>query len=894
MSITSRGITRICAAAGGTALVLAGGAFPAVAAEDDSTGDVQVINTETVQAYTDATGKVQSKRLYEQLALTGEGDVELANPVETSGLRNLNGFSGFDVVEGDQIVERTVDGEENIRSVSDYDEDLPLQIDVEYVLDGEPISPKSLVGESGELQVTYTVRNITNRMETISYTDGKGGMIQEETEIMMPMVGSLSTELPSNFRDVEAEGANAAGDGKGGTRLSYTMTLLAPLGSDTVQLGYTATVVDAVAPDATVSALPVNPLDNPTLSNAAKSYKGGADTGEDLAAGATQIDENLLKLRDGASDLLAGLIKLRNGADQLSDGLQNEAAPGAQRLADGAGELNDGLDLLDDGAGRLADGTQDLREGTGVLLDGAGRLDDGAGRLADGTGRLSAGADRLDDGAGELAGGAQRARAGSIDLAEGLSGLVDALKQLRRGVATLDSTVGPQVKASDEYKTLIGALTQVIEGIGQPADMGPGSLLGALNAMKAGINTRIAPGVNQVKQGLDAATSPGGSLDQLIGGLTLLNNFSCTTAAPIPDAQLQGPLEPLQGLPGPVQCAQLTDQLRTGANASKVNLQEASDGLGQVYAGLVDASAHPAVNPPTIIDGLNGVSQALYNTAGCNQQTGANCGIAQVLQLVQGGIPLLVDGVLAAVSDGLLQSIGSQTANCDPTKTLLCAAGALAAGSGELSTGLGDLADGAGRLADGTGELKAGAGELDDGAGQLAAGTGELSDGVGRLDAGANRLADGAGQLKGGTAKAEAGSLLIANGAAELAEGLFAAAGGSGLLAEGLATAAQGAPKLVDGAQRLSDEGTKKLVEAGEDTAQEYGKQYAQIMAGAERAQDGKMIVGAPEDSVGLAAYSFEIQGEDGEGGRNIARTLGGLALLGAGAGLFALRRRLV
>ncbi len=162
------------------------------------------------------------------------------------------------------------------------------------------------------------------------------------------------------------------------------------------------------------------------------------------------------------------------------------------------------------------------------------------------------------------------------------------------------------------------------------------------------------------------------------------------------------------------------------------------------------------------------------------------------------------------------------------------------------------------------------------------------------LDAGANKLADGAGQLKGGTAKAEAGSLLIANGAEELATGLLDAADGSGLLADGLATAADGAPKLVDGAQRLSDEGTKKLVEAGEETAQEYGKQYALIMAGAELAQDGKMIVGAPEDSIGLAAYTYEVQGEDGEGSRNLAKAVGGFALLAAGGVLYFLRRRFV
>ena len=113
-------------------------------------------------------------------------------------------------------------------------------------------------------------------------------------------------------------------------------------------------------------------------------------------------------------------------------------------------------------------------------------------------------------------------------------------------------------------------------------------------------------------------------------------------------------------------------------------------------------------------------------------------------------------------------------------------------------------------------------------------------------------------------------------------------------ITDGLSQAADGAPKLVDGAQRLSDEGTSKLVEAGEDTAQNYGELYATIVAGAERADASKMAYGAPEGAQALMAYSFVIEGENGEGGRNVARGLAGLALLGMGAGAFAFRRGMV
>ncbi len=831
----SRTLTRLAATTGGIAMILAAGAFPAVAAEDD--GDVQVINTETVQAYTDATGEVQSKRLYEQLALTGNGPVDLANPVELSGLRNLNGFGGFSTENGNQLVDVMVDGEKNLRSVSNYDKELPLQISVEYILDGEPISPKSLVGESGELEVIYTVQNVTNQAQTITYTDGKGGEIEESAEVMVPMVGSLETTVPSNFREVEGNGASMAGDGEGGTRLSWTMTLLAPLGADTVQLGYTAQVDDAVAPDASISALPVNPLDNPTLSNAAKSYKGGADTGEELAAGAAEIDSNLLKLRDGASDLLAGLIKLRNGADQLEDGLKNDAAPGASKLADGAGDLNDGLGDLEDGAGRLADGTGDLRDGVGDLSDGAGRLNDGAGKLADGTTRAEAGAKELTAGLKKIAAG--------LDQLSGVAGLgaaAEGIDQLQSGVQAIIAGFG----SAGQDGTLIDGLTKLAAGLEQ-LETGQGQVVGGLQQLAD--NTTGLPaakgGVDQVKTGLDDSLSTGGSLDQLEGGLNAIKTNFCSL---VPDAG--GPPTARQ------QCIGTVDALLSGVSDSRSDLTTASAGLGQVSTGL--AGAITAITTQ-LIPGAQEIETGLGDA-----KDGAQAALTGAQQLKAGAQQ--VAGGLDALEVGL-------------TKAL---AGVL------------QLANGADDAVAGGQELSSGLGELDAGAGQLSDGTGDLVDGVGQLGDGAAQLDDGAGQLADGASAAEAGSLLIANGAQELADGLLEAAGGSGLLAEGLATAAQSTPQLVDGASRLSEEGTKKLVEAGQETAQDYGKQYSLILAGAERAEDEKMIIGAPDEALGLAAYSFEVQGEDGEGSRNLARTLGGLALLGAGAGLFALRRRLV
>jgi len=167
-------------------------------------------------------------------------------------------------------------------------------------------------------------------------------------------------------------------------------------------------------------------------------------------------------------------------------------------------------------------------------------------------------------------------------------------------------------------------------------------------------------------------------------------------------------------------------------------------------------------------------------------------------------------------------------------------------------------------------------------AGALAAssGSGALASGIVKAGAGAGQLNDGAVQ--------------ISDGAKLLAAGLGDAATGSGQLADGLAKAADGGEALPAGASKLSAEGTSKLVEAGKATASDYGLKYALIVAGAERAKAEGMAYGAPAGATGATAYSLEISGANGNGGTDIGRGVGALALFGAGGGLALYRRRFV
>ena len=671
--------------AGLAALAVAGVFLPvgSQAAEETVDGDVDVVNTETVQVYLDADGGVDTTRVYEQLTMTGEGSVEFGNPIESDDLRNLDGFGGFAVEDGQQQVDMSVDGVERLRTVSTYTGDLPLDVGIEYKLDGEVVEASDVVGESGLLEVTYTVKNITAKPQEVTYDDGKGGTVTETVDVPVPMVGSLTTVLPPSFSQVASGQANMAGDGKGGTKMSFTMTLVPPIGSDTATFGYTAEIEDATVPRASISALPVNPLESPTFKSAATSYQGGAETGKTLAAGATEIDANLLKLRDGAGELIAGLIQLRDGANELQDGLANTAAPGARKLADGSGELRTGLGKLDDGAGKLRDGARQLSDGTGKARTGSQDLNAGLKKISGGLDQLAA----TTTGLPKAAAGIELLQGGVAQILAGFGGgpadkgLINGLAQLENGSAILGG------------------------GLRQLRGEGTSSGLGLAQS-----------GVDQVQAGLNDAVRPGGTTDQLIAGLQTVQN--------LPDC-------------GPLCKGAIGQQILPGVRASKERLTVANQGLIQVSAGLGTAITGLETQ---LIPGVGQLSTGLTDA-----RTGA-VKLRDGVATVSGGLDQLEVGLTSAVAGVLQLANGAKEAEAGSGE-LANGIGQLDDGAGQLAAGAGELSAGTGTALDGSGQIADGADQLADGLGTAADGSGQLADGLQQAAGSAPAIQDGADRL---------------------------------------------------------------------------------------------------------------------------------------------------
>ena len=694
--------------AGLSALALA--ALAPVATASAQEGDAVISNTETVNVSLDPSGNVDVARVYDQIAIQGSGEVAYANPVSTVGLRNLDEFGGF-TVEGEEIVESTsVDGQLRRRALSDFDLDLPVTVAVSYALDGQPIDASDLVGKTGNVEVTYRIENMTGAEEEITYPDGSGGKVTETAMVYDPFAGSLTFTLPPNFTDVQSDdGFLPAGDGRGGTLMNLSVTLISGLTGPVTEASYTATVSDAVIPPVTLSFLPLVVESNTSTAPQLEALQGGVASGQELAANGALLDENVLALAEGAVDLVNGIFLLNEGAQELSAGLVNDAAPGANQLADGLNELNSQVPALVDGVGQLDSGGNELAAGLS-------QLDSQVPALVDGVGQLNEGAQRLQAGLLQLQGSLN----GNPTYAEGVQALVDGATLVENGLLQLQATLAGPPSLEDGVDALVAGAQQVSDG---------------LNGLETGLDAQFGPGLKQLSDELAAAAGTGGLADQVIGGLIAVKST--------PDC-------------GAAACQPTADAVIGNVNTSlRSDVQDAADGAAALNAGYL-APFNP--NDPS----QSGVRETIRAISDGIDNPDPTAGLLAGLKALQSQIPALVDGVDQLVAgatqlrEGLEQFQSSTAALPGGVDQLVDGANQLAAGLAELNAQTGPLAAGVDLLVAGANELSAG---LD----QLNAQTGPLAEGVTLLADGGNQLADGLGD-------AAAGSVQLSSGLDDAAE----------------------------------------------------------------------------------------------------------------------------
>jgi putative membrane protein len=875
------------------ALVAAPSAAPALAQGEAS----EITHRQSILTELSPTGDAGASRVFTQLGVVGDGDVEVVLPDQaTRGLRNIGGI-GRPQTDGDAVVwsvDATQEGALK-RTVANNTAALPVSIDISYSLDGETVDPSDIVGRSGELTVTYDVRNLTSEPTEVQISDGEGNRTTETIDVAVPMVGTLSMSLDDRFVDVEAPGAAIAGDGRGSTVVNWSLLLFAPLGEERQTVSWTAQVNDAIVPEASASILPVDSDSFASLDSTKEAYAGAVASTIGLSTRAGQLDSSMQRLARGAGQLLEGLVQLRDGTGELAAGLNDSAVPGSRELADGMGQARAGAGELADGLGtRAAPGSRELADGTGQARAGAGQLASGLIDLLDGAGRLAAGTGDASSGALQLGSGLIELRNGTAQLSDGLTAarsggrdLTAGLRQLSSGAGDLSAGLGSALDGSETIRDGIGGLGR---GIGGPDDGAEdGTVIGGVNALREGIaglpesaeqslSVALTDALNDlVRPPLVAGVESG--IEQTLGA-TLQNRVQPGIVEGLRDraaaglaAGLQGQLFPqMEGSvdrANPANSSGLAGFLfqQVTFDGDPANFLAAADQAealaGAYFDAVVAQGAHTAFGTnaaDTLADGLDDSLEVAFDDLATQYAAGFARGIGvegsdgfdgslreafntfgpQFAAGYREGLEVALAEEALPGFDRLLAGLDNPA--CDRTKPT---DPANPCGIRQvlqlLGAGSSDLADGLDQLDAGGSQLAAGARAAREGSSQLANGLVLLDEGGIALRAGTRQAAAGGGDLAAGLAQIDGGANQLADGAGraatggrDLASGLGQIDDGANELASGLGDAATGSRELATG-MGLLDDGANQLADGLVDA----GDGSQQIADGMEQAADG-------------------------------------------------------
>lgn len=273
--------------------------------------------------------------------------------------------------------------------------ELPWDINISYLLDGQEIEPSELAGKTGHVQINIetTVNEDANAVFFENY------LLQ------------ISLLLPNKYRNIEATDGIMANVGK---NKQITFTVM-PGQEETISVEADVTEFEFQGID--IAALPSTlPIDTSEIDHMTKDMSALSDAIEKLNNGVADLKSGVSQLNGGAAKLRNGSLQFHNGISQvggaspdivsaskeIGDALQTISASlsnSSELDMSGLAELPGGLTQLANGLTETSNGLTTLQENYSLALKA---LDDAITAIPDVqlteeqiTGLYNSGADRV-------------------------------------------------------------------------------------------------------------------------------------------------------------------------------------------------------------------------------------------------------------------------------------------------------------------------------------------------------------------------------------------------------------------------------------------------------------------------------------------------------------------
>lgn len=311
--------------------------------------------TETVYVKSDAKGNPREITVQTKLKNTSDGDT-IEDYTNLTDIKNKEGDEAFT-----QNADGTIEWEnhgEDITYEGTGSEELPVDVNISYELDGQPIEPEELAGKSGSLKIRFDYKNKTTQTIKI---EGKEEQVSVPFAVISTML--LSEDHASNIKvengkvmDIDGQKL-VVGYACPGLTKSLKLTTYEPT-EDIDIPEYVEVMADVTdfSLDFTATIISSGLLEDMDLKDL-----DDVDDVDEMSDNMKKLEEATDKLSDGAGTLEDGMKKYQTYLDQYLSGVT--------ALDQGAGALESGLQVMNEKKGDLQAGATLLKESLTTLHD---------------------------------------------------------------------------------------------------------------------------------------------------------------------------------------------------------------------------------------------------------------------------------------------------------------------------------------------------------------------------------------------------------------------------------------------------------------------------------------------------------------------------------------------
>lgn len=495
-------------------------------------------------------------------------DEKLGKFTDSSDLKNIKNVKGDEKpVIKDDSVEWNVN-KEDLYYQGESSKKLPIDVDIQYELNGKKISPKDIDGKSGKFKITIALKNNEKKIRKIN---GK------ERDMYVPFLTATEVLFErDHFKNIKINSGELLDDGKNSSvtfasfpGLKETLDLSKDI-QDYLELEDTLVIEGNTnkfkMPNIMIMATPKLP----ELKDIDKN-----STLDDLY-------KSLNDLKKGSDDLLNGSKKLFDGNNELNSKFA-QFDQGVKSLDSGSKALNSGIDKLNQSAPSLDKGAKTVSNGLSKLNESQGKFSNGVESFVANTNKLYSAYSAIDNGINSASEGANALSSGLSNGANGVDSLISSTNNIDQISGGLNNIAGaldesnPEV--ANQLRGLAGSLNQVSEG-----------QRGGLDSLKNGMSSAVN-GANNLSAGLEKLKSGSNSFSSnfksLVDAGSTLNSSS---------KQLSAATSKLED--GGKKLANGTNELSKGANQ-----------LAQGSKSLVNGTKMLNDNSSKLLKGTNALAK---------------------------------------------------------------------------------------------------------------------------------------------------------------------------------------------------------------------------------------------------------------------------------------------